>query len=75
MYIDPLDPGTAATVRESNWYAIGAKLLISEAAAAADRLTVCSGLMILDSEQNSNYLKLFICLIYLQVPNLEYLSR
>ena len=27
--------------------------------------------MILDSEQNSNYLNLFICLTYLQVPNLE----
>ena|SRR6218665_298392 len=44
----PLGSQTAKT--------IGAKLLISEAA-AADRLTVCSGLTILDSAQNSNYLK------------------
>jgi len=31
--------------------------------------------MILDSEQEirPNYLKLFICLTHLQVPNLEYL--
>src|SRR6218665_2166164 len=46
---------------------MGGRLLISETA-AADKLAVCSGLVVFDSEKNRNDLKLFICPTYLQVP-------
>jgi len=61
VYQSHLDPGTAAigsqTAKTGKLSA--PNLLISEAAAAAaDRITVCSGLMILDSEQNINLSKI-----------------
>ena len=59
VYQSHLDPGTAAigsqTAKTGKLSA--PNLLISEAA-ATDRKTVCSGLMILDSEQNSNLSKI-----------------